>query len=277
MKHIEGIFKGQRGLNLYYQGWLPSATPRAVLLIVHGLAEHSGRYMNVASHFVSRGYAVYGLDHRGHGRSPGLRCYTERFSHYPDDLKVFLSIVRRRHDSTPLFILGHSVGATIATAYASRHRGGADGLITTGASLKVGESLSPLHIAIARLLSRLLPKTGVTVLDASAISRDESVVKAYINDPLVYRGKIKARTGAEIIRTMLKLPQQMPQIKLPILIMHGGADRLSDPEGSRMLYERVGSKDKTLKLYEGFYHEILNEPGHGQVLGDIESWLAGRI
>ena len=276
LKHIEDTFRGQGKLDLYYQGWLPNGAPRAILLIVHGLAEHSGRYMNLVNHLVPRGYAVYSHDHQGHGRSPGLRCYVERFSHYPDDLKTFLGEVRRRHDSVKVFMLGHSVGATIAVAYASHNQGGLSGLIVTGASLKVGKSFSPLHIAIARLLSRLLPKMGIAVIDAAAISRDENVVKAYINDPLVYRGKLRARTGAELIRVMLKLPQQMPEIALPILIMHGSADRLSDPSGSQLLYERVSSKDKTLKLYDGFYHEILNEPGHKQVLGDIEGWLTAR-
>ena len=123
----------------------------------------------------------------------------------------------------------------------------------------------------------LLPKMGISVLDASAISQDKAVVDAYVNDPLVYRGKIRARFGAEVLNTMQKLPCQMPKINLPILIMHGTADRLSDPEGSQMLYDRVNSRDKTLKLYEGFYHEIFNEPGREQVFADMEDWLATHI
>jgi alpha-beta hydrolase superfamily lysophospholipase len=127
------------------------------------------------------------------------------------------------------------------------------------------------------MLSLLLPKMGISVLDASAISQDKAVVDAYVNDPLVYRGKIRARFGGEVIKTMQKLPRQMPKINLPILIMHGTADRLTDPEGSQMLYERVSSKDKTLKLYDGFYHEIFNEPGREQVFADMEAWLATHI
>jgi alpha-beta hydrolase superfamily lysophospholipase len=127
------------------------------------------------------------------------------------------------------------------------------------------------------MLSLLLPKLGLIVVDASTISQDKAVVDAYVNDPLVYRGKVRARFGGEMVKIQQELPRQMPEINLPILIMHGTADRLCDPQGSKMLYERVGSRDKTLKLYEGFYHEILNEPGHKQVLADMETWLATRI
>jgi alpha-beta hydrolase superfamily lysophospholipase len=118
---------------------------------------------------------------------------------------------------------------------------------------------------------------GVTVLDATAISQDKAVVDAYVNDPLVYRGKVTARLGAELLRTIDKLPSLIPEINLPIIIMQGTEDRLCNPEGSPMLYDLVGSRDKTLKLYEGFHHEIFNEPGHLQVMADVEAWLATRV
>jgi alpha-beta hydrolase superfamily lysophospholipase len=130
---------------------------------------------------------------------------------------------------------------------------------------------------MAGILSLLLPKIGTTILDASAISRDKAVVDAYVSDPLVYRGKIRARLGAELIKTMHELPAKMPEINLPILIMHGAADQLSDPKGSQMLFERAGSKDKTLKLYDGFYHEIFNEPKRERVFKDVEAWLTTHI
>jgi alpha-beta hydrolase superfamily lysophospholipase len=274
LKHLEGILKGQRGLNLYYQGWLPAQAPCAVLAIVHGLAEHSGRYMNVVNHFVPLGYAVYGLDHRGHGKSSGLRGYVDSFSDYLNDLETFLGVVRRNHLNKPFFMLGHSIGATIATAYLCQHKGsGINGLIASGVNIKVGKSFSPLQAVLGRILSRLSPKTGVALIDASAISQDKAVVRAYVEDPLVYKGKIRARTGIEILKTMQKLPQQITCLELPILVLHGTADHLADPDGSRILYEGVASEDKTLKLYEGFYHEIFNEPGRRQVLSDIENWL----
>jgi len=277
MKHVEGEFKGHKNLALYYQCWLPAKRPKAVLLVVHGFAEHSGRYINLVNHFVPKGYAVYGLDHRGHGKSEGLQGYVERFSYYLGDLKIFFDIIRGKHGNTKIFIIGHSMGGTIATAYAVHHQDEFDGLILSGVGLKAAVSLPPALIIAARIFSLLLPKIGIAVFDASAISQDKAVVDAYVNDPLVYRGKVRARLGAELVRMTQELPHQMPKIALPILIMHGTVDRLSDPKGSELLYERVSSKDKTLKLYDGFYHEIFNEPKREQVFKDVETWLVAHI
>ena len=277
MEHAEGSFKGHKDLNLYYQSWLPAGHPEAILLVVHGGAEHSGRYTNLVNYFVPKGYAVCGLDLRGHGKSQGLRCYVERFTDYLTDLKTFFDIVRGGHGDAKVFLVGHSLGGAIATAYAIDHQHELAGLLLSAAYLKIPYSRSPALIAAARMLSLLLPKMGLIVVDASTISQDKAVVDAYVNDPLVYRGKIRARFGGEMVKLQQELPRQMPEINLPILIMHGTADLLCDPQGSQMLYERVGSRDKTLKLYEGFYHEIFNEPGHKQVLADMEAWLATRI
>ena len=277
MRHIEDSFAGQKNFRLHYQGWLPDNEPRAVLLVVHGLAEHSGRYRNIADYFVPRGYAVYGLDHQGHGESKGKRGYIERFSHFVDDLATFLRLVRRKHPATRVFLVGHSVGGTIATTYAIRHQNDIDGLILSGATLKPGASISAGVIIVARILSLFLPKMGLEAIDASAISQNKAVVDAYINDPLVYRGKISARLGGELLKAMQTLSSQMPEIHLPILIMYGTADRLSEPSGSQMLYERVSSKDKTLIPYEGFHHEIFNEPERELVFADMEAWLAARM
>ena len=277
MKHKEGWFKGVKDLNLYYQCWLPGKRPEAILLVAHGLAEHSGRYMNLVNHFAPKGYAIYSHDYQGHGKSEGLRCYVDRFSDYLIDRKTFFDMVHAEHGDTRIFLVGHSLGGTIDVVYAAQHQDELAGLMVSGASLTASTSVSPVLIAAAGIFSVLSPKMGTTVLDASTISQDKAVVDAYVNDPLVYRGKIRARLGAELIKTWKKLPSLMPDIKLPILIMHGTADRLSDPEGSRILYERVSSTDKTLKLYEGFYHEIMNEPGREQVLGDMETWLSKHL
>ncbi|GAG39340.1 unnamed protein product, partial [marine sediment metagenome] len=243
-------FTGRKGLSIYYQCWLPATNPKAILLVVHGWAEHSGRYTNLVNHFVPEGYAICALDHRGHGKSEGRRGYVERFSDYLDDLKTLFDIVRSEHGDTKIFLVGHSMGAIIATAYTVTvsHQQELAGLIVSGVGVKPGSSLSSALIPLARILSLLLPRLGIMVLDASAISQDKAVVDAYVNDPLVYRGKITCRFGAEMLATLRKLPSEMPEINLPILIMHGTADRLCDPEGSRILYERANSRDKTLKL-----------------------------
>jgi len=277
VKHKEGKFKGYKGLSLYYQCWLPDKSPKAVLLVAHGLAEHSGRYKNLVSYFVPKGYAVYTFDYRGHGKSEGLRSYVDRFSDYLADLKIFFDKVRKEHRSAKIFLVGHSMGGTLAVPYAIEHQQELAGVITSAPSLVASSTVSPALIAIAGVVSALVPKMGVTVLDASTISRDKAVVDAYVNDPLVFRGKIPARTGAELAKMWKTLPEEMSKIKLPILIMQGTADRLSDPASGKLLYKRVGSKDKTLKLYKGFYHEIFNEPQHKQVMADIGAWLTKHL
>lgn len=277
MEHKEGRFSGHKKFSIYYQCWLPAREPEAVLLVVHGMYEHSGRYTNLVNYFVPKGYAVYSLDHRGHGRSEGLRGYVERFSDYLDDLRTFFNMVRSEHGDTKTFLIGYSMGGTIATAYTVHHQHELAGLMLSGAGLKVGSSWSSVLVAIGRMLSPMLPKMGVIALVPSTISQDKDVVDAVLDDPLCYQGKIRARLGTELVKTIQKLPQQMTWLHLPILIMHGTADRICDPEGSQMLYELASSKDKTLKLYEGFYHEIFNEPEHEQVFADMEAWLAARI
>jgi len=277
MEHLEGTFKGSKGLSLYYQCWLPDTNPKAVLLVVPGLAEHSGRYTNLVNYFVPRAYAVCGLDTQGHGKSEGPRCYIDKFQDYVNDVKIFFDIVHQRYGDRKVFLLGHSMGSAIAIVYAVQYQDDLDGLIMSGATLKPGSSVSSILKVVVRVISKLFPKMGVAVIDASTISQDKAVVDAYVNDPLVYRGKVTARLGAELVKTLDKLPALIPKITLPIIIMYGTEDRLSNPEGSQMLYDLVGSHDKTLKKYEGFYHEIFNEPGHLRVMADLEAWLATRV
>lgn len=278
MEHQEGTFKGQKNLSLYYQAWLPDTGPRAILLVVHGLVEHSGRYSNLVNYLVPRGYAIFALDQRGHGKSEGLRGYVDRFSYYLDDLETFYKILKNEYGKRKIFMIGHSVGGTIATAYAVDHQDELAGLVLSAPTLKAGTSVSGLNKLLAQILSKLLPKAGVAVIDASAISRDRKVVEAYVSDPLVYRGKIRARLGCELLDMMERiLPAKMPEINLPILIMHATEDRLSNPEGSEILYKLAKSKDKTLKWYEGLYHEVFNEPEHLQVLEYLDTWLAAHV
>lgn len=277
MRYTEGRFTGQKNLSLYSQSWQPDGIPIAVLLVIHGLAEHSGRYLNLVNYFVPRGYAVCTYDLRGHGKSEGRRGYVERFSYYLDDTKTFIESVCRNHENTKMFMVGHSMGGTIAVAYAIEHQYELDGLITSGALLKVGSSVTKVAMLMAKILSFLLPTMGVSVLDASTICTDRTVVDAYVNDPLVFRGKVSARLGAELLGTIQKLPSRLHVLSQPILIMHGAADRLCDPESSKRLYELAGSGDKVLKFYEGFYHEIFNEPLRDQVFSDMEGWLNRHV
>jgi acylglycerol lipase len=277
MERTEGTFKGSKGLNLYYQCWLPDANPKAVLLVVPGLAEHSGRYTNLVNYFVPKAYAVCAIDMQGHGKSEGPRCYIDKFQDYVNDARIFFDIVRQKYGDRKVFLLGHSMGSAIAIVYTAQHQGDLAGLIMSGATLKPGSSVPSILKVVVRVISKLFPKMGVAVIDASTISQDKAVVDAYVNDPLVYRGKVPARLGAELVKILDELPALIPKITLPIIIMYGTKDRLSNPEGSQMLYDLVGSRDKTLKKYEGFYHEIFNEPGHLQVMADLETWLTAHV
>jgi alpha-beta hydrolase superfamily lysophospholipase len=277
-QHSEGWFQGQRNIRLFHRSWAPDGNVRAVLLIVHGLFEHSSRYAGLADYCVSQGFAVCSYDQRGHGKSGGLRGYVNKFSDFIFDLAAYYRLVRSTFPYQRIFMLGHSIGGTIATAYAADHQEDLSGLILSAPTIKPGVSVTSFSIFSARILSVLLPKLGISPIDASAISRDPGIVEAYRNDPLVYHGKIRARLGAELIDTMQKLlPVKMGKIELPILVMHGALDRLSNPEGCSLLYESVKSKDKTLKSYEGFYHEIFNEPERSRVFTDMGQWIISHL
>jgi alpha-beta hydrolase superfamily lysophospholipase len=277
MQHTEGKFTGRNNFSLYRQAWLPDIAPKAILLVVHGIAEHSGRYMNLVNYFVPKGYAVYSFDLRGHGKSDGKRSYIERFSYYIDDLQTFFNLVRTENPNTKIFMVGHSMGSTISIDYALEHQSELQGLIISGTTLKLGSSISKTAILMAKILSVLMPKMGVSALDPGGISRDPAVVAAYVNDPLNYTGKLSARFGVELLKTMEALQSGLSEINLPILIMQGSQDRISDPSSSKLLFDGVGSKDKTMKIYEGFYHEIFNDPERQQVFSDMEAWLKTRV
>ena len=277
MQHTEGKFTGRNNFSLYRQAWLPDIAPKAILLIVHGIAEHSGRYMNLVNYFVPKGYAVYSFDLRGHGKSDGKRSYIERFSYYIDDLQTFFNLVRTENPNTKIFMVGHSMGSTISIDYALEHQSELQGLIISGTTLKLGSSISKAAILMAKILSVLMPKMGVSALDPGGISRDPAVVAAYVNDPLNYTGKLSARFGVELLKTMEMLQSGLSEINLPILIMQGSQDRISDPASSKLLFDGVSSKDKTMKIYEGFYHEIFNDPERQQVFSDMEAWIKTRV
>ena len=277
MNHPEGYFKGVQGANLYYQGWLPEGRSVAVVLIVHGLAEHSGRYGNVVDHFVPLGYAVYGFDHPGHGRSDGPRAYVERFQDFLAPLQVFLGRIRDWQPETPIFLVGHSLGGLISAAYLLDQPDEPVGAILSAPSVKMPGSVSPLTLMTGKVLSALLPRLGLVRLEAEGVSRDPAVVLAYRQDPLVFTGKITARLGTELLQAMGRVLAEARKIRRPLLILQGAADKLVDPRGAQVLFDRVGSVDKTIKVYQGLYHEVFNEPEHDQVLGDVEKWLAGQL
>jgi len=253
--HKEGFFKGQGNINLYYQYWLPSHGPKAVMMVAHGFAEHSGRYSHVAEYFVAQGYAVYALDHRGHGKSDGERVYVEKFSDYVDDLKTFFDIIRKENQGKLIFLVGHSMGSAIALLYTAKYQKELSGLITSGGGINRGDETP----APRQPEGQPLP--------TSFLSRDPAVIEAYVNDPLVYHGPVPTRLSG----MMGGIIDAVPLIRLPALIMAGNG--VADGARSQVLFEALGSKDKTIKLYEGLRHEIFNEPERFQVFIDLAKWL----
>jgi alpha-beta hydrolase superfamily lysophospholipase len=271
----EGDFPAPDGLKLFRRWWIPDSPPRAILVMVHGLADHSGRHENLARRLAPLGFAVHAFDLRGHGRSNGPRCDIENFSLFPDDLKAFVEIVVKEHPGRPLFLAGHSMGGTIAFTFAAQNLPGLAGLVLFSPAVQTAAAPAAL-VSIAPLVSKLAPGLGLYALKASAVSRDAAVVEAYVNDPLVYHGKVKARLGVGLLQAMQRLPDLMPGFTLPLLILQGTADRMVDPAGARLLYRRAGSSDKTLKAYGGCYHELFHEPEKDKVLDEVVEWLLAR-
>lgn len=282
MKHSDGYLdvphsEARGSSRLYQQTWEPDGETRAVVLLVHGLGEHSGRYGHVAQHLTARGFAVYALDHYGHGKSDGHPGFVERFSVYLDGLDALLKKVQAEHSSLPLFLVGHSMGGLIAATYLFANQDAFRACVLSGPALKTDQAPPALLLALNRLLSALVPTLPMIRLDASGVSRDPAVVEAYVNDPLVFHGKLSARLTAELSKTMDYALSRAAEIRIPVIFMHGEEDLLTSPSGSQEMYANVSSVDKTLKLYPGLYHEIFNEPEQDAVLADMSNWLEKHL
>ena len=275
---IESTFNGARGIKLFRRSWLPaSPTPGRTIALVHGYAEHSGRYEWVGQQLSAAGYSVYAYDLRGHGRSEGERVRVRSFSQHLNDLAAFLRIVQAESGDEAPFLLGHSMGGGIGALYAATRAPQLRGLILSG-PLVYQKGGVPLRILakVIGLVARVRPGLGLMGLKAATVSRDAAVVAAYDTDPLVYRGKLPAISLVAMARAIAHIQERMEAITVPLLLLHGTADELCDPEGSRQLYATVSSTDKTLKLYEGLAHEVLNEPEKETVLADLRAWLEAR-
>ncbi|OWQ95081.1 alpha/beta hydrolase [Sphingopyxis witflariensis] len=265
------------GAKLHVTHWLPEGRPRAIVLLAHGYAEHAGRYNHVAKRLTDAGYALYAIDHWGHGRSDGTPGFVPRFSAFTDGMAELLTLVEVNHGDTPRLLLGHSMGGLIATLFLIERQQAFVAAALSGPAILPAAPPSRFTVWISRFLSRFFPRLGVLALDAKGVSRDPAVVAAYQADPLVYPGKIGARLGKEFMDAMAAAQAGAPEITLPILIQHGEADRLTSPDGSRYLFEHVSSADKLLKIYPGLFHEIYNEPEQGVVLDDLVGWFDAHI
>jgi acylglycerol lipase len=266
--HTEGTLPSGQ----YWQAWTVEA-PGGVVVLVHGLHEHGGRYRAVAERLAAAGYASYTVDHPGHGRSPGPRGNIDSMAATVDGVAALTRLAGEGHPGVPLFVYGHSLGGLIALQYLTgtpdrRIRGG----VISAPALDTGAA-NGVQKVVAPVLSRVLPNLGVLALDAETISRDPQVVAEYRADPLNHLGKVRARTGSEMMLTVLGMPQRLRSLTLPLFVLHGGADRLVPTAASEMVPAHAGSTDLVRTVYAGLYHEPHNEPEKEQVLDDVVAWL----
>lgn len=276
LKHVENTFRGSGGLELYCQYWKPE-TSRGVVAIVHGVGEHSGRYTNIVRHLTSRGLAVFAYDLRGHGRSPGRRIHINNWNEYHEDLTAFLQMIREQAPRGPLFLYGHSMGALISLDYLILNSQGLQGAILSGIPLEPAGVAKAHLVAAARMLSWICPTFALSLeLDHSALSRAPDVVKAYASDKLV-SGRVTVRWGTETLAAIDRVKSQAARINIPILLIHGEADRLNLANGSRRLFEAIPFADKTLRIYPDTYHEPHNDLNYENVLNDVSLWLSQHL
>ncbi len=273
-RSTEETLRGGAG-SLLVRTWRPSGTPRAIVAICHGFNAHSGMYAWCGEQFSQKGIATYALDLRGRGKSDGERFYIARFEDYVDDLNRLIQLAKSREPTLPVMLLGHSAGGVIACLYALDCQSEIAGLICEDFAFEV--PAPDIALAVLRGISHLAPHAHALALKNEDFSRDPQVLKAMDEDPLIAHETQPFATMAAIVRADDRLKSAFPQITLPVLILHGTADRAARPAGSRHFYEQAGSKDKTLKFYEGRYHDPLNDLGKEEVLADIVGWIETRL
>ena len=271
----EGTVQSSDGLNIFYRSWRPAAAPRGVVVIVHGFNSHSGYYAWVAQKLVERGVAVYAPDLRGRGKSDGERFYVQKFADYVDDVSAVVRLARSREKALPFYILGHSAGGVVSCLYTLENQKALAGLICESFAFQI--PAPDFALAVFKGLAHVAPHAHVLHLKNEDFSRDPAVVQAMNNDPLIAHETQPTQTLAEMVRADERLKNEFPLITLPVLILHGMLDKATKPSGSQFFYEATQSGDKTLKLYEGAYHDLLNDVDKETVMADITRWLETRL
>jgi acylglycerol lipase len=271
-----GSFVGVGGLNIFTRSWHPpEGQARAVVIIVHGFNSHSGHYLWAGEQLAANGYAVHALDLRGRGQSDGDRFHVDAAADYVADVATLVSTVKSYHPGLPVFLLGHSAGGVVACVYTLDHQAEISGLICESFAYEL--PAPEFALAVLKGLSYIVPNAHVLKLENAHFSRDPRVVEALNNDPLIANEAQPTETVAALVRAGERLKREFSRITLPVLILHGTLDKVTKPSGSQHFYEMAGSSDTTLKLYEGHYHDLLNDLGKEQVLEDIAGWIEARL
>src|SRR5437868_6008649 len=264
-----------RGLNIFVRSWRPNGVARAVVVICHGFNAHSGQYQWVGEQFSAAGLAVYALDLRGRGSSDGERFYVEKFADYVSDVATVVALAKAREPGLSAYLLGHSAGGVVSCVYTIEHQSELAGLICESFAFEI--PAPDFAIAVLKGLSHLAPHAHVVKLKNEDFSRDSDVVRVMNNDPLIAHEVQPTRTAAEMARADDRLKKEFPLITLPVLILHDTLDKVTKPSGSQLFFDNAGSADKTLNLYEGYYHDLLHDLDKEKVMDDITGWITTRV
>jgi len=271
--HSDGRLSGSK---LYWQTWAGDVAPRAVVVLVHGAHEHGGRYAHVAERLLAAGLQVYAVDHAGHGRSPGVRGNIGSMAGVVAGVDELARFAQSRHPATPTFVYGHSFGGLVALQYVTGDPVPLRGVVVSAPAVDTSAA-HPVQTKLATVLSRVAPNLGALALDAETVSRDPDVVRDYRTDPLNFTGKMRARTGAEILQTVQGLEPRLARLTLPLYLLHGSADRLVKPSATDWVMARATAAEVTVRRWPGLYHEPHNEPEKAQVLDEVVEWIEKQL
>ena len=271
----ESTFEGVGGLKIFTRSWQPEEKTRGVVVIVPGFNSHSGQYLWVGEQFAAKGLAAYAIDLRGRGRSEGERYYVEKMEDYTDDVATLVRTAKSENPGLPVFVLGHSAGGVVSCVYALDHQSEIDGLICE--SFAYDLPVPGFVLSLLKGLDHIAPHLHVYTLKNENFSRDPQFVDSMNNDPLIKGESEPTQTASVMIDAARRLHREFSLIKLPVLILHGTEDKATNPSGSQFFYDNAGSTDKSLKLYEGHYHDLLNDIDKEVVMADINHWIDERV
>jgi acylglycerol lipase len=267
-------FINQKGQRIFFRSWQPKGQPKGILMIIHGLNSHSGYYQRFGEQLREAGYEVYAMDLAGRGQSEGERYYIADYHDVFADIDLLIGVAGAKLPSAPVFLFGHSAGGVFASAYAVQNQAKLHGLISESFALQIPAPSFALHAL--KFLARFIPHTRLVKLNNEDFSRDNSLLMKMNSDPLLENEKQPTKTMQQLIRAAEYLKAEMAAIELPVLILHGTADKATVPAGSEYFLEHISSADKQLKLYEGHYHDLLNDTGKEIIIRDILVWLNQR-
>jgi alpha-beta hydrolase superfamily lysophospholipase len=277
VQHRQGEFEGSRGARLFWQAWATGDNPKGALCLVHGFGEHSGRYRYFVERLCAAGITVFAFDLRGHGKSEGRRGHVVSMADFRHDLSAFMELIEIQYPGIPRFIFGHSMGSLVALDYVLRHPQGLAGTIISGAGMEPAGVATPTVVLLARVLAAVWPVFPLRVpVDVTALTRDEKEMAAYENDPLVHNTST-TRLARELLDAIEWIKTHAGDLATPILMLHGEADRVNLPSGSRDFIAKVAFPDKRLLLYPGAYHELHNDLDKDKELADLVQWLHEHI